>query len=632
MTTKPKAKKFRIRRAGEGDAPTGAQPAPAQASGARATPTPETGTARPAGAPPAEQPPKGAPAAHSQPSSTSSPNSDDARSAPEGASQPASRAKVTPSEGAPDRSMADVAKRRAAALAALKDEKMDRPSADVPAGKVPREGQVETASEVQSETDIDSIRKEGLTGRQLRMARRVAQKHGLAPTSDFDAVRQLRAKGIDPFKPTNMLELVVPGAAGATPTGDANLPARRGEALPKTVPLDQANLPSTEVNPAERRATEIMNIQRDIAKRRRRRLFLLFTRLSFFVFAPAILAGYYFYAIATPMYASKAEFLILQADSAGGGGLGGLLQGTQFATNQDAIAVQSYLQSKDAMLRLDDDMGFKAHFTQDWIDPIQRMAAAPSNEDAYKVYKKYVKIAYDPTEGVIKMEVSAADPAIAAQFAEHLITYAEFRVDELSRRKREDGMATARESLERAKEERREAQEALVKLQEDNFVDPEGFIASLRTQISNYEVQLQEKELQLQALLDNPRPNRARVDGVEGDVRRLRSLLAELNAKMSDATSGETSLAEKASRIQMAQADLATADLFLQSALQNEKQTELEANRQVRYLTTSVNPVAAQDPTYPRKFENTILAFLILSGVYLMISLTASILREQVSN
>jgi capsular polysaccharide transport system permease protein len=35
--------------------------------------------------------------------------------------------------------------------------------------------------------------------------------------------------------------------------------------------------------------------------------------------------------------------------------------------------------------------------------------------------------------------------------------------------------------------------------------------------------------------------------------------------------------------------------------------------------------------SYPRVFENSILAFLVLSGVYLMISLTASILREQVS-
>ena len=60
-----------------------------------------------------------------------------------------------------------------------------------------RAGMVSSASEMSASQDIDAIRSEGLTGRQLRMARRMAQKHGLAPTSDFDAVRLLRAKGID---------------------------------------------------------------------------------------------------------------------------------------------------------------------------------------------------------------------------------------------------------------------------------------------------------------------------------------------------------------------------------------------------------------------------------------------------
>lgn len=192
-------------------------------------------------------------------------------------------------------------------------------------------------------------------------------------------------------------------------------------------------------------------------------------------------------------------------------------------------------------------------------------------------------------------------------------------------------MRTASESLAKAKVERRVAQERLVALQEGTFVDPEGIIGGLRAQINNVELQLQEKELQLAALLDNPRPNRARVEGARGDVDRLKSLLVDLNKRMTEATSGEQSLAAKAAQIQMAQADLATADMFLQSALQNEKQTELEANRQVRYLTTSVRPVPPEDPTYPRAFENTILAFLIFSGIYLMISLTSSILREQVS-
>ncbi|MFK7744905.1 MAG: capsule biosynthesis protein [Roseobacter sp.] len=478
--------------------------------------------------------------------------------------------------------------------------------------------------------ELDSIRREGLTGRQLRMARRVAQKNGLAPTSDFDAVRLLRERGIDPFKRSNMLELVVPqdGAADAADT----VPKGRIQ-LPQTIPLDRETLPSQDLSPSERRSREISGIQKDITKRRRKKVRMLMARLAFFVMLPTLLAGWYFYAVATPMYATKSEFLILQADTQGGAGIGGLLTGTQFATSQDSIAVQSYLHSKDAMLRLDSDVGFKSHFTQDWIDPLQRLTTDPTNEEAYKTYLKNVKVGYDPTEGVLRMEVIAADPEMSARFSQALIDYAEDRVNGLSGQKRDDQMSEAQASFEKAEKERRDAQEALVNLQlQGATLDPEAVIASLRSQISNVEIQLLEKELQLAALLDNARPNQSRVDGARGDVRRLNEQLSELNARMTDASQGENSLAQLSVRIQMAQADLATRDMLLQSALQQMEQTRMEANRQVRYLTTSVMPVAPQEATYPRSFENTILAFLIFSGVYLMISLTASILREQVTS
>jgi len=356
--------------------------------------------------------------------------------------------------------------------------------------------------------------------------------------------------------------------------------------LPQTMPRG-GNMPAQPAgpSPAEQRAEEITKIQRDIAKRRRRKIALLFTRLAFFVFLPTLIVGWYYHFMATPMYSTKSEFLILKADGGGGGaGMGGLLSGTQFATNQDAIAVQSYLGSKDAMLRLDEDEGFRMHFSQADIDAVQRLDPEGSNEDAYKIYKKMVQIGYDPTEGVIKMEVIAADPTISARFSDVLIQYAEERVDNLSLRKRENQMADAMDSFEAAEENRR------------------------------------------------ARPNRAKVEGAQGDVRRLQDLLVRLNGQMSDAATGENSLAELAAQIQLAQADVATRDLMMQSALEQLESTRREAASQARYLTTSVEPVASEDPAYPRKFENTILAFLVFAGIYLMISLTASILREQVSS
>ncbi|MGD9865322.1 MAG: capsule biosynthesis protein [Pseudodonghicola sp.] len=619
MTTKPKARKFRIRRS----SPTGTQSAAeldqatgAESAGMRA---PEVERLRPrvvasSGDAAAVQPDTMADAmagamAGATPDAAPGPRADvRPETATEAPARPATTAGAAMADATAD-AMGEAAARDAATL---------------------RSGLVASARETSAEAEIDAIRNEGLTGRQLRMARRVAQKHNLPATSDFEAVRLLRQQGIDPFQRSNMLELVVPRSDG---DGDGDEAPLGRVQLPQTVPVHPQTLPSTELSPAEQRDQEITAIQRDIANRRRKKMALLLTRLFFFVAIPTALVGWYFYAMATPMYATKSEFLILKADNAGGGtGLGSLLSGTQFATSQDSIAVQSYLQSKDAMLRLDRDQGFKAHFSQPWIDPIQRLPEDPTNEQAYKLYSKDVKIGYDPTEGVIRMEVVAADPEVSADFARSLLSYAEDRVNHLSEQKRSDQMRDALKGFENAQIERRKAQEALVTLQQQGAIlDPEGVIAALRGQINNIEMQLQEKQLELAALTDNPRPNQAKVDGARGDVRRLQALLDQLNAKMVDASKGENSLAQLSVRIQMAQADLATRDMMLQSALQQVEQTRMEANRQVRYLTTSVEPVASQEPAYPRKFENTILAFLIFSGIYLMISLTASILREQVT-
>lgn len=514
------------------------------------------------------------------------------------------------------------------AAAAAADNRAPAPAPDA-GNDAGRAGQVQSARETVTADDIDAIRREGLTGRQLRMARRLAQKHGLAPTSDFDAVRLLRAKGIDPFQRGNLLELVTSnsGQPGAGQDDRARVQ------LPQTVPAGRVQLPSTETSPADRRAREIIAIQRDIGRRRRRKLALLMSRLLVFVFLPTFIAGYYFYAIATPMYATKSEFLILTADGLGASGIGaGLLRGTSFATSQDSIATQSYLESKDAMLRLDQDMGFRAHFSQDWIDPIQRLDPDASIEKAYKLYSKYVKLGYDPTEGVLRMEVSTADPAVSLAFSKQLIEYAEERVDQLSQEKRQDAVKVAAASLEKAKAERRAAQQRLVVLQEGSILDPEGEIANIRALIQNVELQLQEKELALNTQLNNTRPNSARVEALQSQIAVLRTEMEKQKARLTKATEKTGSLASQTAAIQIAQADLATADLILQSALETTRQAEIEAGKQVRYLTVSVHPVASEDPSYPRAFESTVVAFLIFAGIYLMVSLTASILREQVSS
>lgn len=171
-------------------------------------------------------------------------------------------------------------------------------------------------------------------------------------------------------------------------------------------------------------------------------------------------------------------------------------------------------------------------------------------EDTYKLYKRMITIGYDPSDGIIRMEVAAPSPEISVELSSLLLSYAEETINGLTELKREDQMRDALAGFELAQEERRKAQEQLIELQLQGAVlDPENVLAGLRARINAIEIELQEKELQLAALLDNLRPNQAKVDGVRADIKRLEVVLAELNEEMLDVSAGENSLARLSVRI-----------------------------------------------------------------------------------
>ena len=508
------------------------------------------------------------------------------------------------------------------------------------------------------EAAIADVRREGLTGRQLRMARRLAQKHGLMPSSDFDAVRLLRAKGIDPFDRSNMLELVEPkpsepeAAASkrrseATPIARIEKktvarstaqpvpgkPARAGQTkpmLPQTVEDPQKNLPGEHRPDAGFLSGEMERIQRDIARRRRRNLTFLFGRLGVFVFLPTLLAFFYFAFIATPGYTTKSVFEVQQAEASSA--QGGLLGGTSYATSQDSIMVQDFLTSREALALLDSEHGYRAHFSGDNVDFWQRLPADASNEDVYAYYLKNVAIGYDTTEGVIRMEVTALSPEASKTFSEALIGYAEARVDQVTERKRADQMEGARESFDEAEAKMMAAQARVLELQEKlGVVDPASETTALMTQIGTFETQLGEKRLQLQQLLDNTQPNQARVAGVEGDIGRLENLIGDLRQQLTEEGTTQGSLASISAQLRMAEVDLETRTLIMQESLQQMEAARIEAMRQVRFLSLGVAPIPPDVPTTPKVLENTLITLLVFSAIYLLVSLTVAVLREQVS-
>ncbi len=453
----------------------------------------------------------------------------------------------------------------------------------------------------------------------FRMARRKAVRMGLSPSSGEEAARMLEERGFDVTRDrVTMLDA----------TAAAQNPAPGGPGQTAKAPAEP------EVISEEQREKEIRKIQKSIARRRRARFFLIAMRLFFFVALPTFLTGYYFYSVATPMYQVDSQMVIQTPDSGGSsGGLGGLLGQSGLSNIEDSVIVQGYLGSREAMLKLNEENGFIAHFQQDFIDDIQRLPPDVSQETAYEKYQKYVKIGYDPTEGVIRMSIIALTPEKATEFSRALIGFAEERVDQLAAPVRKDQLTVAQNNYNAAEQAVLDAADRVLELQQTRGVfSADADASGQMTIVNNLEAQLDQRRLDLAEINSNEAPNRAQVNAIEQDIKNLEERIAARRATMFSSSDANASLARISGELSIARSNLEMRQMLLQQSLSALEAARLEANRQTRYLSLAVAPVPPDVPTHPKVLQNTLLALALFFGIYIFLSLTVSILREQIGS
>jgi capsular polysaccharide transport system permease protein len=218
------------------------------------------------------------------------------------------------------------------------------------------------------------------------------------------------------------------------------------------------------------------------------------------------------------------------------------------------------------------------------------------------------------------------------EFANALVGYAEEQVDQLTARLRDDQMEGAKASYADAEQKLQDANQRVVELQEKNkVISSEVEVTLLTAQISQLDGLLTQERLSLAQMESNAQPNLARMEPVKRRISTLEEQIAQLRTRLTEDDANGQSLAKVQSELLVAQADVQTRQLMLAQALTAMEAARNQANRQTRYLSVSVNPVVADEPSYPRAFENTAVVLLIFAGIYLMVSMTIAILREQLT-
>ncbi|MEM9139467.1 MAG: hypothetical protein AAGB15_06515, partial [Pseudomonadota bacterium] len=280
------------------------------------------------------------------------------------------------------------------------------------------------------------------------------------------------------------------------PSPPAKQPAgKKGSALPALRPDIKPDTPAL-------RAERVEAIRRDLVRRRRRKGGGMILKLLAFVVIPTLAVAWFLWFQASDMYKSQSSFQVRGAEAGGGGGgglLGAFLGGGGGSSSMfDPVAVQAFITSRDLLTQLDAEHAWVAHFQDPDIDFWHGLPTDAGFEEAYSQFQSMVSVSYDPTEGLIEMELIAADAQTARRFSEAIIGYAEGMVDRLSDRIRDDALRDAEEYLSKAEQELQAAQAGMAAAQEQNeifAIEPEvsqkyALIGALEAELSALEAKL----------------------------------------------------------------------------------------------------------------------------------------------
>ena len=357
----------------------------------------------------------------------------------------------------------------------------------------------------------------------------------------------------------------------------------------------------------------------------------LFRSLNIWLWAivglPTLVAGVYYFAIASDLYLSEAKFIVRSPKQVQTSTLGALLQTTGFGrAADDTAAVQDFVMSRDAVRKLEHQDDLRAIFGRPEGDFVARFPGVLRRSDFEALFWRYdyfVSVETDTSTGVTSLRVKAFRPEDARKIASALLTYSEQLINELNERSRRDAIETAQREVDRAQERIARIQSELTAYRvQQKMLDPKTTSAGVLELIGQLNSALANARAQLSELL-KASPNSPQIPLVKTRVASLENLIAEERAKLSGENNSVVTTLTEYERLTL---ERELAEKALASAFTSLEAARLEAQRQQLYLEPIAQPNLPDYPLYPKRvasFTMVLVSCLVAYGVVWLLVVSA---------
>jgi len=362
-----------------------------------------------------------------------------------------------------------------------------------------------------------------------------------------------------------------------------------------------------------------------------RRIRQLFGSLNIWFWAivglPTLVAGVYYFALASDLYLSEAKFIVRSPKQVQTSTIGALIQSTGLARAVDDTAVvEDFIMSRDAVRKLEQRNDLRAIFGRPEGDFVTRFPGILQRSDFEALFRRYdhfVSVETDRTSGVTALRVKAYRPEDAQTIATALLNYSEQLVNELNERARTDAVSTAEHEVDRAQAQISRIQDQLTAYRvKQNMLDPKSASTGVLELIGQMRAAQATARQQLGELLKNS-PNSPQVPVVQTRIDSLDKLITEERAKLSGETNSVVLTLTEYERLTL---DRELAEKALASAFTSLEAARLEAQRQQLYIEIIAEPNLADYPLYPKRaisFGMVLVSCLLAYGIAWLLVISA---------
>ncbi|ARJ56387.1 capsule biosynthesis protein [Campylobacter cuniculorum] len=342
-----------------------------------------------------------------------------------------------------------------------------------------------------------------------------------------------------------------------------------------------------------------------------------------------IFVAIYYFLIATDRYVSTMTLSVrsTNGETADTNGVLSLLTDTS-NTSEDLKYLQGYIYSLDMLKILDEKIGLRKLYQEQFIDLFFKIWDFSSMESFLKYYQNRVKIYTDDKTGLLNVDVEGFTPESAHLIAQNIMEESEKFINEISHAAAREQMAFAENEIVKYKERYKKAQNDLIAFQNKYGVfDPlkqaenrVGLVAQLEGNLAQKEATL----LTLQSYMNDSAPE---IVTLKAEIEAIKRQLQREIAKISSSNSSQK-LNDLVAQFQDLSIEASFAQSAYEAALKAYETARIEAARKIKQLVVIQNPDLPQSAEYPKRIYSVITAFMILSLIFGIIKFIKMIIEE----